>query len=87
VASPARLLLENFLAFEPRKSRSSPKQECRVGPATRAILIFRCSSWLICGFPVGALRPPNMALLHTVGSNQTLIGMKPPQATTQGKGS
>ena len=30
---------------------------------------------LICGFPVGALRPPNMALLHTVGSNQTLIQM------------
>jgi pyruvate kinase len=26
---------------------------------------------LICGFPVGARRPPNMALLHTVGSNQT----------------
>jgi pyruvate kinase len=24
---------------------------------------------LICGFPVGALRPPNMALLHTVGEN------------------
>jgi pyruvate kinase len=24
---------------------------------------------LICGFPVGALRPPNMALLHTVGGN------------------
>jgi pyruvate kinase len=23
---------------------------------------------LVCGFPVGALRPPNMALLHTVGS-------------------
>lgn len=22
---------------------------------------------LICGFPVGAIRPPNMALLHTVG--------------------
>ena len=22
---------------------------------------------LVCGFPVGALRPPNMALLHTVG--------------------
>jgi hypothetical protein len=22
---------------------------------------------LICGFPVGAVRPPNMALLHTVG--------------------
>jgi pyruvate kinase len=24
---------------------------------------------LICGFPVGAIRPPNMALLHTVGEN------------------
>ena len=24
---------------------------------------------LICGFPVGAVRPPNMALLHTVGEN------------------
>ena len=24
---------------------------------------------LVCGFPVGALRPPNMALLHTVGEN------------------
>jgi len=23
---------------------------------------------LVCGFPVGALRPPNMAFLHTVGS-------------------
>ena len=22
---------------------------------------------LVCGFPVGAIRPPNMALLHTVG--------------------
>ncbi len=25
---------------------------------------------LLCGFPVGAMRPPNMALLHTVGSRQ-----------------
>jgi pyruvate kinase len=25
---------------------------------------------LVCGFPVGAMRPPNMALLHTVGSKQ-----------------
>ncbi len=25
---------------------------------------------LLCGFPVGAMRPPNMALLHTVGSGQ-----------------
>ncbi|HEY5983416.1 MAG TPA: pyruvate kinase [Anaerolineales bacterium] len=33
---------------------------------------------VICGFPVGAMRPPNMALLHTVGSNQTMIGMKKP---------
>jgi pyruvate kinase len=24
---------------------------------------------LICGFPVGAIRPPNMALLHNVGEN------------------
>jgi len=24
---------------------------------------------LICGFPVGAMRPPNLALLHTVGSD------------------
>ncbi len=24
---------------------------------------------LVCGFPVGAMRPPNMALLHTVGGN------------------
>jgi len=23
---------------------------------------------LVCGFPVGALRTPNMLLLHTVGS-------------------
>ena len=23
----------------------------------------------VCGFPVGAIRPPNMALLHTVGEN------------------
>ena len=22
---------------------------------------------MVCGFPVGAVRPPNMALLHTVG--------------------
>lgn len=22
---------------------------------------------LVCGYPVGAVRPPNMALLHTVG--------------------
>ena len=27
---------------------------------------------LICGFPVGAMRPPNMALLHTVGSDATV---------------
>ena len=27
---------------------------------------------LVCGFPVGAMRAPNMALLHTVGSDQTL---------------
>ncbi len=33
---------------------------------------------LICGYPVGAQRPPNMALLHTVGSNQTMIGLKRP---------
>lgn len=25
---------------------------------------------LVCGFPVGALRPPNMALLHTVGTTE-----------------
>lgn len=31
---------------------------------------------LVCGYPVGALRPPNMALLHTVGSNQTVMGAK-----------
>jgi pyruvate kinase len=24
---------------------------------------------LVCGFPVGAIRSPNMALLHTVGEN------------------
>jgi pyruvate kinase len=33
---------------------------------------------VICGFPVGAMRLPNMALLHTVGSNQTVIGMRRP---------
>jgi pyruvate kinase len=27
---------------------------------------------LICGYPVGAQRPPNMALLHTVGSDATV---------------
>jgi pyruvate kinase len=27
---------------------------------------------LICGFPVGAMRSPNMALLHTIGSDQTV---------------
>jgi len=27
---------------------------------------------LICGYPVGARRPPNMALLHTVGSDATV---------------
>jgi pyruvate kinase len=27
---------------------------------------------LICGYPVGAQRPPNMALLHTVGSDPTV---------------
>ncbi len=25
---------------------------------------------LVCGFPIGALRPPNMALLHTVGETE-----------------
>jgi pyruvate kinase len=29
---------------------------------------------LICGYPVGAQRPPNMALLHTVGSPPTVLG-------------
>jgi pyruvate kinase len=28
---------------------------------------------VICGFPVGAMRKPNMALLHTFGSNQTML--------------
>lgn len=28
---------------------------------------------LVCGFPVGALRPPNMALLHTVGTSGKLL--------------
>ncbi len=32
---------------------------------------------LVCGFPVGSMRQPNMALLHTVGSNQTIMGLKP----------
>jgi pyruvate kinase len=27
---------------------------------------------LLCGYPVGAMRPPNMALLHTVGSDATV---------------
>jgi pyruvate kinase len=27
---------------------------------------------LVCGYPVGAVRPPNMALLHTVGSDRTI---------------
>jgi hypothetical protein len=27
---------------------------------------------LICGYPVGAQLPPNLALLHTVGSNATV---------------
>jgi hypothetical protein len=27
---------------------------------------------LICGYPVGAQRPPNMALLHTVSSDATV---------------
>jgi pyruvate kinase len=27
---------------------------------------------LICGYPVGAQRPPNMALLHTVGADATV---------------
>lgn len=29
---------------------------------------------LVCGFPVGSMRQPNMALLHTVGSDQTILG-------------
>ena len=32
---------------------------------------------LVCGFPVGSMRQPNMALLHTVGSNQTILGLQP----------
>ena len=28
---------------------------------------------LICGFPVGTIRTPNMALLHTVGSDSTIM--------------
>jgi pyruvate kinase len=27
---------------------------------------------LVCGYPVGAKRAPNMALLHTVGSDATV---------------
>jgi pyruvate kinase len=27
---------------------------------------------LICGYPIGEQRPPNMALLHTVGSDATV---------------
>jgi pyruvate kinase len=27
---------------------------------------------VVCGYPVGAMRSPNMALLHTVGSDQTM---------------
>ncbi len=27
---------------------------------------------LVCGYPVGGQRPPNMALLHTVGSDATV---------------
>jgi pyruvate kinase len=27
---------------------------------------------LVCGYPVGAQRPPNMALLHTVGSDASV---------------
>ena len=34
---------------------------------------------LICGYPVGAMRPPNMALLHTVGSDQTVQFMRKSQ--------
>jgi len=33
---------------------------------------------LICGYPVGAVRLPNMALLYTVGSDQTPIQMRKP---------
>jgi pyruvate kinase len=31
---------------------------------------------LICGFPVGAMRSPNMAVLHTVGGDQTVQVIK-----------
>jgi pyruvate kinase len=31
---------------------------------------------LVCGFPVGAMRPPNMALLHTVGGDFTMTAVK-----------
>jgi pyruvate kinase len=31
---------------------------------------------LVCGFPVGMMRSPNMALLHTVGSDQTIMNLK-----------
>jgi pyruvate kinase len=34
---------------------------------------------LICGYPVGAMRPPNMALLHTVSSDQTMQFMRKSQ--------
>jgi pyruvate kinase len=34
---------------------------------------------LVCGYPVGAMRAPNMALLHTVGSDRTVVSMKRPQ--------
>ncbi|HNK64623.1 MAG TPA: pyruvate kinase alpha/beta domain-containing protein, partial [Anaerolineales bacterium] len=27
---------------------------------------------LVCGYPIGEMRPPNMALLHTVGSNASV---------------
>ncbi len=33
---------------------------------------------LICGFPVGSKRPPNMALLHTVGNDGTVDPLRKP---------
>ena len=39
---------------------------------------------LICGYPVGAMRPPNMALLHTVGSDQTMQFMRKSQMRDRG---
>lgn len=70
----------NQLAFlwgvEPHLARYANSMDDMLSDVDAALLISGIQPGqqvvLICGYPVGAQRPPNMALLHTVGSDATV---------------